>query len=144
MTPAGSRRFSATEQAQIRSHMKGNIILDQKKIDQMVDRYYDSLANKRANDIARTESLNAVNNGQLELWRQGVEQGVLDNRTTRKIWLVTRDDKLRPSHAAIPVMNPKGVPITGFFATPFGPVQSPGDAVTDLINCRCALALVGI
>ncbi len=143
MTAAGARRLSATEQAQIKSHMK-NGTFDQKKIDQMVDGYYGSLQNKRAKDIARTEALNAVNNGQLELWRQGVEQGVLDKKTVKKVWLVTNDSRLRASHAAIPVMNPEGVPVDGLFATPFGPVQSPGDSNRNLVNCRCALSLIGV
>lgn len=143
MSPAASRRLSAVEQAQVRSHMKNNTF-DQAKIDQMVNRYTESLQNKRANDIARTEALNAVNNGQLELWKQGLEQGVLDPKTTKKKWVVTRDDKLRKDHAAIPIMNPKGVAINSFFTTPFGPVMSPGDPLTDLINCRCGLVLTGI
>ena len=143
MSQAASRRLSGPEQSAVRGHMK-NGTFDQAKIDQVVNRYQESLQNKRANDIARTEALNAVNNGQLELWQQGIDQGVLDPKTTRKFWLVTRDDKLRPSHAAIPVMNPKGVPIAAFFATPFGPVMSPGDNNTDLINCRCVLAIDGV
>lgn len=143
MSPAASRRLSGPEQSAVRGHMK-NGTFDQAKIDGMVNRYYESLQNKRANDIARTEALNAVNNGQLELWQQGIEQGILDPKTTRKFWVVTRDDKLRADHAAIPVMNPKGVQIAAFFMTPFGPVSSPGDNNSNLINCRCVLAIGGV
>jgi hypothetical protein len=139
-TPASERRLSAVEQSVVRRHMKdGN--LDKQSIDNMVDRYYQSLLNKRATDIARTESMSAVNAGQSELWQQGLDLGIFDDNVDRKFWIVTPDDRLRATHAAIPNMNPFGVKIRAMFITPFGPVFSPGDYNSGLINCRCVLVL---
>lgn len=140
LTPPDERRLDAIEQAMVRRHMSSGIF-DQQKIDEMVETYYQRLLNKRALDIARTESLNAVNNGQIELWEQGWDQGLFSDETERMFWIVTRDDRLRETHAAIPAMNPYGVKIGQYFITPFGAVRGPGDRNSGLINCRCVVVL---
>lgn len=140
LTPPDKRRLNAIEQSVVRRHMKeGN--LTQAKIDELVETYKQRLINKRAIDIARTEALSAVNEGQLELWNQAVDLGVIDNNFYRKFWIVTPDDRLRATHAAIPNMNPNGVKVNAKFITPFGMVSSPGDRNVNLINCRCVLVL---
>lgn len=139
-TPPGDRRLNAVEQAMVNRHMREGTFSDE-QIDQMVERYFQSMINKRANDIAHTEALNAINNGQQELWEQGLDQGIFDDNEDRKFWIVTRDDRLRPSHAAIPFMNPNGVKIRSMFITPFGAVNGPGDRNVNLINCRCVAIL---
>lgn len=139
-TPPYDRRLNAIEQSMIRRHMREGHFTTA-NIDAMVERYYQSLLNKRAMDIARTESMSAVNAGQLELWEQGLDMGIFDDNFERKFWIVTPDDRLRPTHKAIPNMNPNGVKIRAMFITPFGPVYGPGDANSGLINCRCILVL---
>lgn len=139
-TPPDERRLNAIEQAMVRRHMKEGHF-NQQQIDSMVETYYQRLLNLRAMDVARTEALNAVNSGQLELWYQGHDQGLFNDDVDRKFWIVTHDDRLRASHRAIPTMNPWGVPIKHKFATPFGSVNSPGDANKNLINCRCTVIL---
>jgi len=140
LTPPNERRLNAIEQAKIRRHMKEGHFTTQ-NIDDMVERYYQSMLNKRARDIARTESMSAVNAGQNELWVQGLDLGILNDDEDRKFWIVTPDDRLRATHAAIPNMNPFGVKIRSYFITPFGLVFSPGDYNVNLINCRCCLVL---
>lgn len=134
------RRLSATERAQARSifYAGGE---RSARVNTLVDRYRQRLINRRALNIARTETHRAFINGQDELWRQAADQSLIDVTTTRRIWIVTHDDRLRASHRAIPGMNEEGVPLNGAFATPFGPVHSPADGVPDLINCRCSIAL---
>lgn len=139
-TAAADRRLDAIEQVIVRRHMK-NDTLSSADIDAMVQRYADSLLNKRAIDIARTEAMSAVNAGQAELWEQGADLGILSDDLFRKFWITTPDDRLRPTHKAIPNMNPGGVKIRAMFITPFGPVYSPGDMNSGLINCRCVLVL---
>jgi len=139
-TPPYDRRLNAAEQAMIRRHMKVGHFTTA-NIDAIVERYYQSLVNKRAMDIARTESMSAVSAGQDELWEQSLDLGVLDDNIHRKFWITTPDDRLRVTHKAIPNMNPYGVKIRAKFITPFGPVSSPGDANSGLINCRCAIIL---
>lgn len=138
------RRLSATERAQARSFFTAaaqGSPADQARIDSLVSRYYESLVNRRSKDIARTEVHRAFTEGQQELWNQAEERGLIDPTTTRRIWIVTPDDRLRPDHAAIPGMNPDGVGLDEMFDTPFGPVSGPNDPVPELINCRCTVAL---
>lgn len=140
--PAWMRRLSAPEKAIVRRHMKEGG-LTQPRIDALVNRYQQSLTNKRATDIARTEALNAVQAGQLESWKQAKEQGLLPDEVKRK-WVVTPDDRLREDHAAIPHMNPDGVGLEEDFQTPFGPVDGPHDSNVHLINCRCTTVLTNL
>lgn len=140
LTPPDERRLNAIEQSMVRRHMREGHF-SQQQIDSMVETYYIRLRNMRAEAIARTESLNAVNNGQLELWEQGLDQGVFNDNTERKFWVTARDERVRRTHRAIPAMNPDGVKIRSQFVTPFGLVNGPGDFNVNLINCRCVLVL---
>lgn len=139
-TPAGERRLSAVDQAIVNRHMKEGHLSDA-QIQDMVDKYYNSLLNKRALDISHTEALNAINNGQQEAWSQGLDQGVFSDNEHRKFWIVTRDDRLRKTHSVIPGMNPGGVKIKSQFVTPHGLVDNPGTRNAGFINCRCCVVL---
>lgn len=137
------RRLSATEQAQARAIMQSEAKPDPAKVNALVERYQESLINRRAQDIARTEVHRAFTEGQDELWRQATEQELLP-KTTRRIWIVTGDERLRPDHAAMPELNEGGVLLGQPFVRPgggtvTGPGQS-GDPAFD-INCRCTTAL---
>lgn len=140
LTNPAERRLDAVSQSMIRRHMREGNFTTQ-NIDDMVDKYYASLLNQRAITIARTESMSAVNAGQMELWEQGLDSGVFDDNVDRKFWITTPDDRLRPTHKAIPNMNPFGVKIRAMFITPFGPVYGPQDMNVNLINCRCVVIL---
>ena len=137
------RRLSAAEQQQARSiFLSGGE--SSARVDALVERYYESLVNRRSRDIARTEVTRAFGAGQDELWSQAAEQGLLDPMKTREVWIVTPDDRLRPAHAEVPDLNPDGVPLGGMFLTRVGQVRGPresGDPGFD-INCRCTKALV--
>jgi hypothetical protein len=139
-TPPDERRLSAVDQSVIRRHMKIGHLSDA-EIDNLVERYYVSLVNKRALDIARTESLNAVNNGQLELWQQARDAGFLSDEIDRQFWLTAGDARVRQTHQPIPSMNPNGVKIGGYFVTPHGLVTGPGTRNPGFINCRCVLVI---
>jgi hypothetical protein len=131
-----SRRLSAVDKAQIRSRLaKGTV--DEEFIARMQGKYAASLTNRRAKNIARTETLRSAHHGQREGWKQATAQGVLP-KTARRVWIVTPDDRLRPDHAAVPGMNPGGVPLDGFFQTPLG--QSMGPPLET--NCRCGEGLI--
>lgn len=139
-----ARRLSAAERQQARSMFNAAAVGDpvaQSRINTLVNRYHDSLVNRRAKNIARTEVHRAFTEGQQELWRQAEERGLIDANVTRRVWIVTPDDRLRPDHAAIPGMNEGGVGLREPFETPFGPIMGPSDPVEELINCRCTVAL---
>lgn len=136
------RRLSGAERSMARAEFNAPIS-DPKRIDQLVDRYRDSLINRRAKDIARTETHRASIEGQSEVWRQAEERGILDKNRARRFWIVTPDDRARPDHLAVPKMNPDGVAVDEPFNTPVGPVMHPGDSGDPSfdINCRCAEGL---
>ena len=63
--------------------------------DKMADRYRNRLLNRRAENIARTESLRAGNQGQLLAWDAAADQGLI-SRQSRKVLVVTPDSRLCP------------------------------------------------
>lgn len=130
-----TRRLSAVDKAKIRSRLARGTVTEE-FIGQMSDRYARSLLNRRALNIGRTESLRAAHGGQHEAWRQAIREGVLPE-TTRRAWIVTPDDRLRPEHAAIPGLNPDGVRLDEPFRTPLGPFVDPPIEP----NCRCGVGL---
>lgn len=143
MRQAGDRRLSATERAVVRRHLKEGH-LTQQKIDELVERYRQSLINRRAQNIARTESMTAATMGQQAAWDQATEQGILDAGTRRK-WIYTHDSRTRDAHKAVPGMNPGGVGMDEPFNTPLGPMRFPRDprgTAANRVSCRCAVVLV--
>ena len=131
-----TRRMSAVDKAQIRSRLaKGTV--NEAFIDRMQVKYANSLRNRRALNIARTETARAANHGQNEGWKQATRAGVLP-KSARRVWIVTPDDRLRETHRMVPIMNPDGVALDQPFQTPLGPSMGPPLEV----NCRCSLGLV--
>lgn len=59
-----------------------------KEIEKLGDAYEDRLLDYRTNTIARTETWAAINNGQLAVWREGVNQGYIEKSTATKEWIV--------------------------------------------------------
>lgn len=130
------RRLSAADKQKIRSRIKAGTV-DEAFVEEMQATYARSLLNRRALNIARTESLRAAHHGQREAWRQAVEQGVLPT-TVRRVAVVTPDDRLRFTHAQVPGMNPGGVGLDEPFSTPWGPMMGPPWEPL----CRCAEGLI--
>lgn len=93
--------------------------------DRLAARYSKRQLNHRARVIARTETINASSAGQQLLWETALDDGMLDDRETRKHWLVSRDERLCRICEPIPGMNPDGRPIREQFFTPVGPRMSP-------------------
>lgn len=137
-TAPWARRLSAVEQNQARV-IFSSPTASTAKIDAMVTRYSESLLNRRAKNIARTEVHRSAMEGQNALWDQAKAEGLLDPERTKRFWLFTHDGRGRDEHAAVPKMNEDGVGLDEDFQTPIGPVSAPGesgDAGFD-INCRC-------
>jgi hypothetical protein len=131
-----TRRLSAVEKAQIHKRIRDGTV-NEAFIERMERRYADSLRNRRALNIARTETLRASHHGQRVSWRQATRDGVLP-ATARRMFIVTPDDRLRETHAAVPGMNPDGVGLDEPFRTPLGNFMDPPIEV----NCRCGVGLV--
>ena len=120
---ATNRRLSAVDKQQIRSRIAAGTV-DDKFIQECRARYTASLINRRALNIARTETIAAANWGQQESWRQGVSGGHIP-RGARRFWLATPSASLCAHCGVIPGWNPKGVGIEEPFSTPFGPRMLP-------------------
>lgn len=132
-----SRRLSAIDKARIGKKLREGTVTEE-FVEEMEGRYAKSLTNRRALNIARTETQESAMHGLRESWRQANQQGVLPD-TTRRTWIVTADDRLRPEHAAVPGMNPGGIPMEGgSYDTPLGPSSGPPLEV----NCRCSEGLI--
>jgi hypothetical protein len=136
-TFTGSRRLSAVDKARIRKALRDGTMTEE-LIEEMQRKYSLSLTNRRALNIARTETLRSSNFGLRQGWRQAQKDGHLPE-TARRHWIVTPDDRLRETHAAVPGMNPDGVPVDGgSYETPLGRVSGPPLEP----NCRCSEGLI--
>lgn len=87
----------------------------------------------RAENIARTETMRASNQGQLEAWDQATEAGVLTG-DEKKEWIVTPDDRLCP---ICEPMEGELAPLDGTFDVDGTRVDGPPAHP----RCRCTVGL---
>jgi hypothetical protein len=97
------------------------------KVNSEVDDYAEELLGKRADSIARTEILDALNAGQDEAWQQAQDQGLLTDDATKQVIL---SEDACPICVAIADEGP--VPIGEDFSED-GPPFHP--------QCRCTTAI---
>jgi len=98
------------------------------KIDKAVEKYSDRLLKERAERIARTEIMDALNAGQQAAWEQAQAQGLLSANATKE-WIVTPDDLLCPECEA---MDGKRVPLDEDFEDGDPPLHP---------SCRCTMGI---
>jgi hypothetical protein len=67
--------------------------LSASEIEDEIDAKSEEMLDRRAETISRTETMSAANEGQQELWEQGVDDGQLTGDELKE-WLVTPDDRL--------------------------------------------------
>lgn len=98
--------------------------LTPEQIDKMVDAYSRKYLKYRAQTIARTESMRAVNAGARQAWQQAISEGKVDKALVRRQWILSEDERLCQWCAAVPKMNPKrGVKFDEPYQTPLGNVM---------------------
>lgn len=111
-----------------------------------VARYGQQLLNQRARLIARTETISASSNGQLESWRQAAGDGLLNPAKTRRRWIATEDDRICPicmdlDGATVafgePFRTTDGLEV---YASPVHPGCLPGDTIVAPCNGIAALS----
>ena len=103
------------------------------QVNRLADRYAAKLLRWRANNIARTEIMGALNAGSRESWKQAQRAGLL-TKTTRKAWMITPLD-------ACPICTPLdgvSVPLDGMFSTSVG--ELPGPPAHP--SCRCVQEII--
>lgn len=116
--------------------------LSKEQKEKMTAAYRRKYINRRAETIARTETMTMVSEGREQFWQEAVKNGVVDQNRISREWIVTSDSRLRDAHAAIPRMNKGGVGLNEPFKSPLGLIRFPGDPMASAgnrINCRCTV-----
>lgn len=113
-------------------------------LDDLTERYRDRLLRSRAETIARTEGMRAVNTGVRAAWEQAFSDNPsLDPKLARRYWIATDDERTRDSHREIPELNSDGVGLDEPFRLPDGgSIMFPHDPdapASETINCRCTV-----
>jgi hypothetical protein len=107
-----------------------------KRLDSMVEAYRKKMIRRRAENIARTETIRASAEGQQRLWEDSAEQGYIDGALTKRIWIMHRDGR-ECKHVCPPMKGQlKGMKepfITGIGDSVMTPPAHP--------SCRCAIGL---
>jgi Phage Mu protein F like protein len=103
------------------------------RVNTLTDRYSQKLLRQRAETIARTEIMDALNEGARESYADAQDDGLLSKDAVKE-WIVTPDEALCPSCEP---MDGVQVPLNAPFQTPEGPVDGPPLHP----NCRCAQAV---
>ena len=127
----------------VKKAIKDGIPLPKDKVDEIVRRYEDRMLHKRAETIARTETISALNAGREEGFGQMAEKMGLPPGAYAKRWQSTPNSKrTRDSHRAL---NGKKVGPSEPFRTINGHLLNyPGDRSlgapgSEIINCRCTV-----
>lgn len=132
------RRFDGI----VRRAIRDGKPLSQVDIDRITARYAERALRFRADNIAKTESLNALRAGRDEGIRQAIEQGAIAPSATQKVWDSSGDARVRPDHRA---MDGQSVGMNEPFIAPDGSrLMYPGDSslgagADQIINCRCVV-----
>lgn len=126
----------------VRRAIRDGKALSQVDIDRITARYAERALRFRADNIAKTESLNALRAGRDEGIRQAIEQGAIAPGATQKVWDSSGDARVRPDHRA---MDGQSVGMNEPFVAPDGSrLMYPGDSslgagADQIINCRCVV-----
>lgn len=99
-------------------------------IEKRMSRYAERLLKQRAETIARTESMTAINQGRVAMWQQLAEDGALDEDTKRQ-WLTADDERVCPICGPLDEHPP--IPLDGSYQTSIGTVDHPPAHP----SCRC-------
>lgn len=122
--------------------IESGVPMRQDQIDSAISRMQSRTLKYRGDNIARTESLSALSEGQNEAVKQAIDLAELDGELTTKYWDATGDSKTRPDHAATEESYPDGIPFDESFSVGGVMMQWPRDpsgGAGNVINCRCRL-----
>ncbi len=134
------KRFDPTVRRGLLSAGADRVPLTNTQIDRMVQRYEERFIAHRADTIAFTETQRAANAADEELFRQAIEDGVIESDNLSNRWQTAQDEKVRSSHRA---MNGQSQPLgTPFRSGDGNSLRFPGDPnapASDTVRCRCVI-----
>lgn len=128
-----------TPQAMAAMNFRENLInsgLTLERVNTLTDRYIAKKIRERARNIARTETLSALNRGTLESWRQAKREGLL-SKDAQKEWIVTLDELLCPICAPL---DGQTVLVSKPFQTVVGERMNPPAHP----SCRCTAGIAAL
>lgn len=108
--------------------------LDRATIDRIVGRYSDRLLELRGETIARTEAMASLHASQMEAYRQAIDTGAVARQDVRRVWVSTRDNRVRDSHRA---MDGESVGLDEAYSNGLMYPGDPNGPVSETANCRC-------
>ena len=120
--------------------IRDNRPLTDTQVERMVGRYQERLIRHRSEVIARTESLRAVHEGNLEMYDQAVENEQIRADQVSRTWVTARDDQVRDTHEEL---NGQVRALDEVWETQNGVLRFPGDPMapgSETIQCRCVVA----
>lgn len=100
----------------------------------MIERYEDRMLQYRAQTIARTESLTALNVARNDQYAKLVEQGAIRPEQVRRTWRDSADRKVRDSHVAV---SGETVGMNETYSNGLAYPHDPNGPAEEVINCRC-------
>ena len=137
------KRFDGTIEKAIKTSRESGepLVLDEAKIDRMVDRYVDASLQLRGETIARTETGGAVSSSSLEAFEQALDKSEFSTSSVTRTWRTAGDAKVRDSHEEMEGQTVEGVDepfVSGDGAEMMNPLDgSLGADAGDIIGCRC-------
>jgi len=114
--------------------------VDPDKVDELTSSYRDRLLDSRARTVAKTETRQATNYGQLTVWQQAQSQGLV-KQEAQKVWVTCKECITKtpsPCDLCYP-MDGEMVPVSGFWTLADGSIcEVPSDAHP---NCNCGMTI---
>lgn len=107
--------------------------LPESRIEKIMEQRLDEELSRRAETIARTEIMDAVNEGALEAADQAIDEGFLSKDAVKE-WIATADELTCPTCGEL---DGEQKPLDDDFDTDGGPVDAPPAHP----NCRCTIAI---
>lgn len=124
----------------VQKAIDANRPMPQEQIDRMVDRYRQNWVDFRAETIARTETLRALNEGNYEAVQQAVEGADVPQDAVSRQWSTAGDERVREAHQT---MDQQVVGFDEPFTDGDGnELMYPGDPEAPpetTIQCRCSV-----
>lgn len=129
----------------VKKAIKDKKALSKEKISQLITAYESKALKYRADAIARTETMQAINRAERAAIQENIEEGLITEDAITKWWSDTGDERVRQSHINLGNRYNKNNAI-GFnevFETSTGSkLLYPGDTslgadLHEIIHCRC-------
>ena len=121
----------------VRQSMESGNPLPAAKRQQIVNHYEDRMLKHRGDNIARTETLQSLNEASDEAMRQVVDEGLAPRNSVIKIWRHSRGANEREGHL---MMVGQRRLLDDYFVNPITgvPLKYPGAGpASEVVNCRC-------